>query len=66
MTILNYIKKFINLLRVLHNYNITIHAQNWAINIRQIAHKFTAIEQDIKNGKYGQLSHSLTMVASNL
>lgn len=42
-------------IRLIHNAHITIRAESWASQVRNLANQFSAIDHDIRDEKYGSV-----------
>ncbi|TSC71871.1 MAG: hypothetical protein G01um101438_874 [Parcubacteria group bacterium Gr01-1014_38] len=53
MEVLQWGKSAYRFLRLIHNARVSIKAEDWARRVQTLAHQFTAIEHDVRDGKYG-------------
>lgn len=61
-----YLKSFWKFIKLIHNYKISILASTWAKQVQLLANQFSAIEHDIKDGKYGGTNEMIIRVAEDI
>jgi len=52
--------------RMIHNSKITILSSSWAKQVQKLANQFSAIEHDIKDGKYGDKTSDMQRIAEDI